>query len=44
MARTADGARRVHALEALGVRLGIDDVGTGHSSLARLQRLPVDVL
>lgn len=28
-------------LKALGVRLSLDDFGTGHSSLASLQRLPV---
>ncbi|WP_157970558.1 EAL and GGDEF domain-containing protein [Nakamurella deserti] len=27
-----------------GVRLAVDDVGTGHSSLSRLAELPVDVL
>jgi EAL domain-containing protein (putative c-di-GMP-specific phosphodiesterase class I) len=26
----------------MGVRISIDDFGTGHSSLGRLQRLPVD--
>jgi diguanylate cyclase (GGDEF)-like protein len=31
----------LHALEARGVRLSIDDFGTGHSSLAYLDRLPV---
>ena len=29
------------ALAALGVQLSIDDYGTGHSSLAYLQKLPV---
>jgi EAL domain-containing protein (putative c-di-GMP-specific phosphodiesterase class I) len=32
------------ALRALGVRLAIDDYGTGHSSLADLPHLPVDTL
>ena len=32
------------ALKALGVRLVLDDFGTGHSSLAYLQRLPLDML
>jgi len=32
------------ALAALGVRLSIDDYGTGHSSLAYLQQLPVSRL
>jgi PAS domain S-box-containing protein len=31
-------------LRATGVRLSIDDFGTGHSSLSRLQRLAVDCL
>jgi diguanylate cyclase (GGDEF)-like protein/PAS domain S-box-containing protein len=37
----------VHNLEqlsALGVNIAIDDLGTGHSSLARLRTLPVHVL
>ncbi|MEA2497092.1 MAG: hypothetical protein QOJ29_5003 [Thermoleophilaceae bacterium] len=29
-------------LHAMGVRLSIDDFGTGHSSLVYLQRLPID--
>ena len=32
------------ALKALGVRLGIDDFGTGFSSLGYLRRFPIDVL
>jgi EAL domain-containing protein (putative c-di-GMP-specific phosphodiesterase class I) len=35
---------RLHALRALGVRVGIDDFGTGYSSLSYLERLPVDVV
>jgi diguanylate cyclase (GGDEF)-like protein len=31
-------------LRELGVRISIDDFGTGHSSLARLKQLPVDEL
>jgi EAL domain-containing protein (putative c-di-GMP-specific phosphodiesterase class I)/CheY-like chemotaxis protein len=31
-------------LKARGVRLCLDHFGTGHSSLAQLQRLPIDVL
>jgi EAL domain-containing protein (putative c-di-GMP-specific phosphodiesterase class I) len=31
-------------LRAIGIRTAIDDFGTGHSSLARLKRLPVDML
>jgi diguanylate cyclase (GGDEF)-like protein len=33
--------RVLQALADLGVRLSVDDFGTGHSSLAYLQRLPV---
>ena len=41
----ADPERAIVALERLrqvGVRLSVDDLGTGYSSLAYLQRLPVD--
>jgi EAL domain-containing protein (putative c-di-GMP-specific phosphodiesterase class I) len=41
----ADPERAVEALQrlrALGLQLSIDDLGTGYSSLAYLQRLPVD--
>ncbi|HLH27674.1 MAG TPA: bifunctional diguanylate cyclase/phosphodiesterase, partial [Acidimicrobiales bacterium] len=31
-------------LRDLGVRIAVDDFGTGHSSLSHLQRFPVDVL
>ncbi len=31
-------------LRGIGIRLSIDDFGTGHSSLAQLKRLPVDEL
>ena len=34
----------VRALHALGVRLAIDDFGSGHSSLSRLRDVPVEVL
>jgi diguanylate cyclase (GGDEF)-like protein/PAS domain S-box-containing protein len=34
----------LQSLKALGVRLSLDDFGTGWSSLAYLRRLPVDVL
>jgi diguanylate cyclase (GGDEF)-like protein/PAS domain S-box-containing protein len=43
----ADPERTQSVLEALnehGFRMAIDDFGTGHSSLARLWRLPVDLL
>lgn len=38
-ARAVDVLRR---LAVLGVRLSVDDFGTGHSSLAYLKRLPLD--
>lgn len=34
----------LHGLRELGVRLAIDDFGAGHSSLARLRDMQVDVL
>jgi diguanylate cyclase (GGDEF)-like protein len=34
----------VHGLAAIGIRLSVDDFGTGHSSLAYLARLPVAAL
>jgi diguanylate cyclase (GGDEF)-like protein len=34
----------LRTLKDLGVYVGIDDFGTGHSSLARLKTLPVEVL
>jgi EAL domain-containing protein (putative c-di-GMP-specific phosphodiesterase class I) len=37
-------ARIFSELKDLGVRLSIDDFGTGHSSLSRLRGFPVDVL
>ena len=38
--------RRQHldAIAALGVRIGVDDFGEGHSSLAYLASLPLDLL
>jgi diguanylate cyclase (GGDEF)-like protein/PAS domain S-box-containing protein len=35
---------RLHRLRAHGVRIAIDDFGSGYSSLGYLQRFPVDVL
>ncbi|HVC37516.1 MAG TPA: EAL domain-containing protein, partial [Gammaproteobacteria bacterium] len=34
----------LNKLKDLGVRIGLDDFGTGHSSLMYLKRLPVDVI
>lgn len=43
-----DGAEysieKMRALRALGVRLAVDDFGSGYSSLAHLKRLPLDTL
>jgi len=36
--------RTLSALQASGVRISVDDFGTGFSSLAYLKRLPIDVL
>ena len=40
----ASTASALRALRALGVRLAIDDFGSGYSSLDYLRRFPVDVL
>ena len=37
-------ARRMRDIKALGVKVAVDDFGTGHSSLAHLKRFPIDVL
>jgi EAL domain-containing protein (putative c-di-GMP-specific phosphodiesterase class I) len=37
-------ARVLAALDELGVELSVDDFGTGHSSLVRLARFPIDEL
>ena len=38
------GLARVHALKDLGLRIALDDYGTGYSSLNRLRTLPVDIV
>jgi len=40
--QTPEAEATIAALRKLGVRLSIDDFGTGFSSLSRLMRLPVD--
>ncbi|WP_166790480.1 sensor domain-containing protein [Cryobacterium tagatosivorans] len=37
-------AETLNALHALGVRLSLDDFGTGHASLGHLDRLPVQTI
>jgi diguanylate cyclase (GGDEF)-like protein len=45
MTEDTDSAIRILSkLKALGVRMAIDDFGVGASSLARLRRLPVDIV
>ena len=44
MREPEEAARLLGALRALGVRVSIDDFGTGHSSLAYLKRLPLDAV
>jgi diguanylate cyclase (GGDEF)-like protein len=44
MADAAGAVRVLSDLRALGVRLSLDDFGTGQTSLAHLRRLPLDEL
>lgn len=44
MGEAEKAAKTLAELQSIGVRLSIDDFGTGFSSLSRLQRLPVDSL
>jgi diguanylate cyclase (GGDEF)-like protein len=44
MANPSDGLTILTNLDHMGVKLAIDDYGTGYSSLAYLKRLPVDKL
>jgi diguanylate cyclase (GGDEF)-like protein len=40
----SSGIALLHDLKALGVRLSVDDFGTGYTSLSYLRRFPIDVL
>ncbi|WP_084679452.1 EAL domain-containing protein [Curvibacter lanceolatus] len=44
MAGSADMARKLAELRALGIEITLDDFGTGSSNLSLLRSLPVDVL
>ena len=44
MANPVEATQILHALDAMGVQLAVDDYGTGFSSLAYLKQLPVDEL
>jgi diguanylate cyclase (GGDEF)-like protein len=44
MDATASNVERLAALKRLGVRLAVDDYGTGYSSLQYLRRFPIDQL
>jgi len=44
MLRTSSAVPVLSELRARGARIALDDFGTGFSSLARLARLPVDIL
>lgn len=44
MRNPSAAASTLAAIKALGVKLSIDDFGTGHSSLAYLKRFPIDKL
>jgi diguanylate cyclase (GGDEF)-like protein len=44
MRASAAAMGELTAIESLGVHIGVDDFGTGHASLPRLQQLPTDFL
>ncbi len=44
MGSAAEAAATLRQLKALGVRIMMDDFGTGHSSLSALHSLPIDCL
>jgi len=41
---TATTTQQLHKLKEMGIKLSIDDFGTGHSSLSYLKRFPVDAI
>jgi diguanylate cyclase (GGDEF)-like protein len=40
----SDAAAQLHEVRGLGVKVAVDDFGTGYTSLAHLQQLPVDTI
>ena len=44
LASIEESSRKLHQLDALGVRLALDDFGTGYSSLTYLRLFPVETL
>jgi EAL domain-containing protein (putative c-di-GMP-specific phosphodiesterase class I) len=44
MQRVEDAIHVLGELRAMGVKVAVDDFGTGHSSLSLMKRLPLDVL
>lgn len=44
MERPHAAIKILNSLKALGVKIAMDDFGTGHSSLGYLQSLPIDIL
>ncbi|MDE2480780.1 MAG: EAL domain-containing protein [bacterium] len=44
MSDISGGIAQLHELKNLGVRLSVDDFGTGYTSLSYLRRFPIDVL
>lgn len=41
---THDAAAKIHALDAMGIRVSVDDFGTGYASIASLKSFPVHEL
>lgn len=44
MVKDPASMERLKALKAIGVRIAVDDFGTGHSALVYLKKVPLDVL